>query len=306
MRTMWNGRSIGILLILVGASGYGMLSPLVKLAYGAGLVEGEVTSAQATIGTAIMWLLVLATPAAHRNPFTGPWVKTALIGIFGIALTSILYNRTLAELDASLSIVLLFQFTWITILMECLASRRWPTLYQTAAVLIVLAGTVLSVNLFGADLGRFNAKGLGFGLASAVTYSFFLFAAGRVESKLHPFLNSAWMMTAGTALICIFYPPAFVVGAGADPVQLLGWGALLGLIGQVVPTVAFIVGIPRVGSTLAAMLGALELPVAIIGALLLLSERVAVIQWAGMALILAGVLVSEIRAAGKVEREKKA
>jgi drug/metabolite transporter (DMT)-like permease len=301
MNTFWNWRGFSILLILIGASGYGMLSPLIKLAFEEGHLEGDITSAQATMGMAIMWLLVLVTPAARRSPFTGPWVKLALIGMFGLSLTSIFYNRTLAELDASLSIVLLFQFTWITILMECVASRKWPTPYQSIAVLIVMIGTILSVNLFGADLGRFNAKGLIFGLASAVTYSLFLFAAGRVESSHHPFLKSAWMMTAGTAVIYLFYPPVFLAGTGVDPIPLLVWGAVLGVVGQVVPTVSFIIGIPRVGSTLAAMLGALELPVAVIGALLMLGENVVLIQWMGMVLILGGVLVSEIRVRGEKE-----
>lgn len=301
MRTLLNWKGISVLLILVGASGYGMLSPLIKLAFEEGYREGEITSVQGTMGMAIMWVLVLVTPSARRSPFRGPWIQLALIGMFGLSLTTIFYNRTLAELDASLSIVLLFQFTWITILMECLAEKRWPTPSQSAAVLIVMAGTVLSVNLFGADLARFSPMGLAFGLASAVTYSLFLFAAGRVQSDHHPFLKSAWMMTAGTAVIYMFYPPVFLAGTGTDPVPLLMWGALLGIVGQVVPTVSFIIGIPKVGSTLAAMLGAMELPVAVIGALVMLGEQVMFIQWLGMALILAGVLVSEMRILGRSE-----
>ncbi|WP_438449053.1 DMT family transporter [Gorillibacterium sp. sgz5001074] len=295
---------ISVLLILIGASSYGMLSPLIKLAFADGYHDGEISSAQTTLGTIVMWLLVLITPEARQNPFRGPWIKLGLIGMAGLSLTTVFYNKALSELDASLSIVLLFQFTWITILMECLAGKRWPTAYQTAAVVIVLIGTVMSVNLLGTELSRISPVGIAFGFASAVTYSLFLFLTGRVESKQHPFLKSAWMLTAGLVVIYCFYPPAFLFEGGTHSAGLWLWGLGLGIVGQVIPTVTFIVGIPRTGAALAAMLGAMELPVAVIGAFVILREQVTAIQWLGMLLILGGVLVSELRAVTERARAK--
>ena len=48
---------------------------------------------------------------------------------------------------------------------------------------------------------------------------------------------------------------------------------------------SFNIGIPRIGSTLAAMLGSVELPVAVIAAYLLIGEPVDGLQWVGMGLI---------------------
>lgn len=216
MKTMFSYKWVAILCIVVGASSYGMLSPVIKLAFADGISEGNVTSAQVTMGALIMWLLVLVTPAARKSPFTGPWIKQGLIGMCSLSLTTIFYNRTLSELDASLAIVLLFQFTWITIVMECIAERKWPTRYQGGAIAVVMAGTIMSVNLLSADLSRFSVSGILFGLASGFTYSLFLFLAGRVESDQHPFLKSAWMLTAGLIVIYLFYPPVFLIGGAPD------------------------------------------------------------------------------------------
>lgn len=295
MKGTFQHKAISVLLILIGASSYGLLSPIIKLAFQEGYTEGQITPAQVTSGTLIMWVLVLLTPAARRNPFTGPWIRLALIGMLGLALTNVFYNKTLAELDASLSIVLLFQFTWITILMECIADRKLPSRYQAAAIAVVMVGTLLSVNLLSAGLMRFSGIGLCFGLASALTYSFFLFAAGRVESDHHPFLKSAWMLTAALAVTYMFYPPGVLFSQGAETGALLKWGLLLGGLGQVIPTVAFLIGIPRTGASLAAMIGSMELPVAVIGASVLVGERITGVQWLGMVLILAGVALSEVK-----------
>lgn len=290
---MGNSRWMSILLIILGASSYGMLSPFIKLAYGAGYNDVQITAAQVTMGTVIMWMLVLVTPAARVNPFSGPWVKLGLVGVFGLAATTLLYNKALSSLDASLSIVLLFQFTWITILMECIAQKRKPAPFQTAAILIVMLGTVLAVNLSGADWSRFNVIGLLFGLGSAFTYSLFIFSAGRIHTDFHPFMKSAQMLTPGLLAVYALYPPVFITEPGLG--SLIWWGLLLGLLGQVFPTVFFLIGIRKTGAALAAMLGSMELPVGIVGAFLILGEQVVSLQWLGMLLILGGIAISEIR-----------
>ncbi|MNO08362.1 hypothetical protein D3C81_2309710 [compost metagenome] len=54
------------------------------------------------------------------------------------------------------------------------------------------------------------------------------------------------------------------------------------------------------------MIGSMELPVAVIGAFLLLGESITGIQWLGMLLILAGVGISEGQQAVKKKEKKHA
>jgi drug/metabolite transporter (DMT)-like permease len=290
-----NSRWFAIVLVIIGASSYGFLSPLVKTAYQDGWNEFQITASQMTAGAALLWLLVLLQRKAWGNPFKGPWIKLSLVGMFGLTASTLLYNTALSEMDATVAIVLLFQFTWMTIVMESIANRQWPKRNKWLAAVIIMLGTLFSVEAFDADWSRFTYLGILCGFASAVTYSFFLFMAGRMETHLHPFMKSAVMITGALPLLYLIYPPVvfFQTGGGS----LLLWGLWLGGLGQVLPTIAFMVGIPRIGSTLAAMLGAMELPVGIIASLLILHEAVHGVQWFGMLLILAGIVVAEKRKA---------
>jgi drug/metabolite transporter (DMT)-like permease len=292
---MMDARWFSILLVLAGSSSYGLLSPLIKTAYESGWNEFQITASQMTVGAALVWMLVLIQPKAWINPFKGPWIKLSLVGVFGLMGSTMLYNIALSELDATVAIVLLFQFTWMTIMMESIANRKWPKRNQWWAVVIIMMGTLCSVEVFKADWGRFTYLGLFCGLASAVAYSFFLFMAGRMETHLHPFMKSAVMLTGALPFLYLIYPPVsfFQEGNGS----LLLWGLWIGVLGQVLPTIAFMYGIPRIGSTLAAMLGALELPVGIVASLLILNEAVHGVQWFGMLLILAGIGIAEKREA---------
>jgi drug/metabolite transporter (DMT)-like permease len=280
-------------LILLGATCYGLLSPIIKLAYQAGFNQGEISVSQMTMGMLITWLLVLVRPKSWSNPFKGPWIRLSIIGIFGLAFTTILFNSALAVLDASLTIVLLFQFTWITIVLDSIVHKRWPSLYQMIAVLIVMIGTLFAVNIFVADWSQISILGIVLGLGSAFTYSLFLFLTGLIDSKMDSLMKSAIMLTAALLPIYLIYPPHYLYTEGMG--SLILWGMVLGTLGQVGPTLFFTIGIPRVGSSVAALLGSLELPVGLLGALFIVGESVLTVQWLGMLLILVGIFVSELK-----------
>jgi drug/metabolite transporter (DMT)-like permease len=288
-KTRWTA----MVLILLGAACYGLLTPIIKLAYEAGWNEGEISASQMTMGMLITWLLVLMRRKSWSNPFSGPWIRLSIVGIVGLAITTILYNTTLVELDASLSIVLLFQFTWMTIVLESIVNKRWPSRLQMLAVLTVMIGTLFAVNIFAADWNQISVKGIFLGLASGFSYSLFLFLTGRIQHPMDSLMKAAIMLTAALIPIYLLYPPHGMLMDGVG--SLILWGLLLGTLGQVVPTVFFNIGIPRVGSSVAALLGSLELPVGLLGALLIVGESVLTVQWLGMVLILIGIGVSELR-----------
>jgi drug/metabolite transporter (DMT)-like permease len=287
------GRWLAIVLVIIGASSYGLLSSFIKMAYDQGFGDGQITPAQMTMGTLFVWMLILFHKKSWVNPFKGPWIKLGLIGIFGLALTTVFYNIALSELNASLSIILLFQFTWMTITMDCIVKRRLPRKAEGYAIALIMLGTLFAVNVFETDWHGFGIEGLLYGLLSALTYSVFLFSTGQVKSSLPPLMNSAVMLTAAVPIMFVLYPPTIFVQENGG--SLLLWGLLLGFLGQVVPTISFNIGIPRIGSTLAAMLGSIELPVAVVAAYLIISEPVNGLQWLGMGLILGGIIISEYK-----------
>lgn len=292
-RSMIRSRVSALVLVLIAAASYGVLSTMIKLAYADGWSGGQVTTAQLTIGALLMWAVVLAVPGAWSKPWKEPWLLLAGIGMLGLALSTILYNMALTQLDASMAIVLLFQFTWMTVMMDAIAGRRLPKPGRLIAVLIIMVGTWLSVNGPAADWSGLSISGLLCGLGSALTYALFLFGTGRVDSKMHPLMKAAIMLTAALPLLYIVFPPGQLMASGAGIGRLLLWGLLLGLIGQVIPTVGYMIGIPKLGSPLVATLASMELPVAVVSAYFLLQETVQGVQWFGILFILTGIVIAE-------------
>jgi drug/metabolite transporter (DMT)-like permease len=280
-----------VLLVLLGATCYGFLSPLIKLAFGMGYTDIQVSVSQITMGTLLLWLGVAVRPKLWSNPFREPWWQLSLVGIFGLVLTTLLLNKSLQLLDASLALIMLFQFTWITMVLDLLVNRRRPSKFQVIAAMVILSGTLCAVGLSKDTLESINPIGIALGFASACTYSLFLFFTGRIQTQLHPLMKSAVMVTAALPIVYILYPPVDVFSEGTG--LLLLWGLILGTLGQMLPLLFFNIGIPRLGSTLSSILASMELPVGMIAAWLILGELISPVQWVGMLLILIGVVIAE-------------
>ncbi|MCL6454151.1 MAG: EamA family transporter [Alicyclobacillus sp.] len=329
------------LLVLLAGACYGLISPILKIAYAHGFSAAEATDAQYLIGTAGLWLLV---PMGHRltgvrllrrararqsrsaagmrsptgsNPAsvggrtqsqpTRPrgwrqWSLLTLIGLAGAG-TSYTYYNALRYLPASLAIVLLFQFTWMVVVMDILVTRRWPGLQRTVGTAVIVLGTFLAVGVFGQSLHGFPAWTLLFGLLAALCYALTLYLSAFVDPATSPYIRSASMVSIGTAAILCAFPPVFLFQRALwhvhTALELLLWGFLMALLSQILPPILMMVAIPKTGGRMAGVLGSIELPVAVVSAWLILGEHVAPLRWLGVALILAGIVCSEWPRSGR-------
>ncbi|WP_276358028.1 EamA family transporter [Cohnella caldifontis] len=295
MNTYRNG--IAALLVMLGAASYGLMTPVVKMAVADGWGPGALSFAQIVSGTAmllIVWLIRFRLrPSLRMKP--GTWIRLAFIGICGLSLTTVFYNEALARLDASLAVVLLFQYTWITILLESIRAKRWPTRQEAVASVLIFAGTLLAAGLIEQGIGRLDVEGLLFGLLSALTYSLFFFLSGSLPSSQEPYTKSSVMALSSLAFISVMHGAGTGGPAGSGSVPIAVWGFLLGLLGSALPAICFNAGIPRIGPGLAALLGALELPIAVLASFALLGEPLTWVQGFGVVLLLAGIVAAQSR-----------
>ena len=280
-----------ILLVLLGACSYGALSTLVKLAYARGFGTGQVVGSQMLLGAGLCWLLALARGSSRPTPRQA---LALLAAGAPVGFTGVVYYASLQHLGAALAVVLLFQFTWMGVLVEAVQQRRLPSREKLASHAVLALGTLLASGVAEAGAGSLNGVGLLLGLLSAVSYTAVILASGRVALAVDPFVRSAWMVTGGLVLALCIFPPTFLadgsLGAGLWP-----WGLALGFLGMVVPTVCFARGMPQVGAGLGAILGAAELPTATLLATAVLGEQMTALRWTGVALVLLGVALPEVR-----------
>lgn len=278
------------LLVLLGACSYGILAIFVKFAYSEGFSLGEVIGSQYLFGWFILLSITLLF-SRHRVPFK----QAIILFIAGTSasLTGIFYYGSLQTVPASIAIVLLFQFVWIGIIIEAVATKTFPSKEKIISVIFLLAGTFLSSGLFEQSAGSIDMKGIFFGLLSAVAFAFYIFVSGKVAIEIPSLPRGVTLMAGALTLVMIIFPPTFLYD-GALAAGLWKYGLGLGIFSIVIPSIAFTIGIPKIGSGLATILGAAELPVTTILSVFLLKEAVLTSQWVGVTLILIGIAIPQI------------
>lgn len=305
-----------LLAVLIGASSYGILSTFVVLAYGHGYQLGEVVGTQLLTGCILSWLLAMYTKlrekrkqgtmnsggrTANLTDSTAKpakkltWKQRLMLMLVGTptAITGLLYYYSLQYIPASLAIVLLFQFTWISVLIQAISKRERPNGVMLFTLVLLFGGTLLAAGLMEQGGAQFSAIGVTFGLLAAVSYSLFVLFSGKALPSVNPAYRSAWMITGGLVLVFILFPPHFLFN-GLLWSNLLLFGFLLGLFGAFIPPVLYAIGVPHVGEGMTGIFGAAELPVAVMMSSMVLHEHVTALQWIGVVIVLLGVMFPEL------------
>ncbi len=290
----------GGVFVFLGACSFGVLSTVTKTAYAHGYTVGEITGTQSFFGMTILWLLYglqccffseKNSPVVTKSAQTPLWkilfagMCTGLVGIF--------YYMSILLLPASMAIILLMQYLWITLLVEKIFFNKSPTRAQLIATVFVLVGTVFAGGLLDTTI-NLSLKGVVFGLLAATAYSIFLLTSGRVGTELPALKKSALMITGSCLLTWLIFPPLFFVN-GVLIGGLYGWGILLAVMGTVIPPLFFSIGIPKTGVSLSAILSAVELPAAILAAYFILNEPIGPMRWLGVTLIILALILPNLK-----------
>ncbi|MFZ3590273.1 EamA family transporter [Bacillus sp. DJP31] len=279
------------LLVFIGGCSFGILSTFVKLAYSAGYVMAEVTGSQVLFGTLIIWMVTIFTK--KKKVSLNQTLKIMLAGI-PMGLTGLLYYQSLQTLDASLAIIFLFQFIWIGTLIEWVYYKRIPSSGKVLSIVILLSGSILAAGFLGESVQSLSWQGVIWGLLSAFTFSLFIFFSSIIGNHVPAVQKSALFSTGALIITFLLFPPVFLIDV-PTLVGVMPYGLILGIFGVVLPPLFFSIGMPHVGPSLGTILTASELPVAIIMSAFVLSEDVGQLQWLGVALILGGIVIGNLK-----------
>ena len=112
---------------------------------------------------------------------------------------------------ASIAIILLFQFVWVGIIIEAVATKTLPSKEKVISVIFLLAGTFLSSGLLEKSAGDFDTTGIILGLLSAVTFATYIFVSGKVAVEVPSLPRGVLLMAGALTLVMIVFPPTFIL-----------------------------------------------------------------------------------------------
>jgi drug/metabolite transporter (DMT)-like permease len=289
----------GVLLVALGATSYGMLATFVKLSYMEGFTTAEVTSSQFIYGLTGILLINLFQRIKHKNTTQKANSKNILqlmIAGTSMGMTSVFYYLAVKYIPVSIGIVLLMQTVWMGVLLEWFLDKKAPSLQKTVAVIVVIIGTGLAINILKIDFNDTSINwslGLFWGLLAAASFTTTMFTANKVALEISSAQRSLYMLLGGA--IIVFGFGLYTQATDFNFEIFTKWGIVLALFGTIIPPMLLNAGFPLTGIGLGSIVSSLELPVSVLMAYFLLNEELQLIQWIGILLIIIAIVIMNIQ-----------
>lgn len=164
---------------------------------------------------------------------------------------------------------------------------------EVAAVLVILAGTMLASGVYKTGVAGYDPLGLVCAFLSAVSCALFLTLSGRVTAPCHP-TQRGLMVSLDACLMSMTVCPGFLLSGAATIQGIAPFGMVTGFLGMMLPVILFGLGSPHLPAGVSTVMASSELPAGLLISMIALGEAVGPTQWLGVAIILAGVAVSQL------------
>lgn len=295
--------SAGLVAALVAAAAFGSSGAFAKSLLETGWTPGSAVFVRIAGAAALLLVPTVLAMRGHWHLLRRGWPQVLVYGGSAVALPQAAYFFAVQHLSVGVALLLEYLGLLLVVAWVSLSQRRLPSRATQLGVVLAVAGLVLVLDLPGLVLSgetSFSLVGLGWGLLAAVGLaSFFVLSSSSHEASLPPMALAGGGLLAATVLFAVLgltglLPMTFATDDVALAGLSLPWWVPVLELAAVAAATAYVAGIWAarwLGATVASFLGLGEVLFAVLFAWLLLSELPTLVQLAGGALVLGGVVV---------------
>ena len=287
---------LGPLFAVLGVLGFSFKAILIKLAYRAAPIDPVALLTLRMLYSAPFFVAMAwwAGRAAGAQPIGARDARLLIaLGFIGYYLSSLLDFLGLQYITASLERLVLFLYPTIVVVLSAMFLHQPITRRAVAALALSYAGIALAVwhDIRVSGDAATTALGSALVFGSAVGYAMYLVGAGGVIARLGSSRFIAWAMLASTVFVTLQFVLTRPWSALDVPASVHGLTLAMAVFSTVLPTWMIAESVRRIGASTSSLVGSLG-PMFTIGfGALLLGESVNLLQLAGVALVLAGVML---------------
>ena len=293
---------MGYLFALAASLLFGANGSLTKQIIEAGLTATQLTQFR-TLGTAILAgaLLLITDRRGFRLP-PRQLLVMAVLGVFGVALLQASYAFALSLMPVGITLLLEYTAVLLVALFAFFVFREKVKARLWIAIALVLVGLGLVAQVWDSTL---DPVGVLFAAVAAVTLAFYFLVGERQVGATSPLTVAFWTMTFAAAFWAMFSgwwdlrlesfsAPVDVGGAVAD-LELPMFLPLIVtvVLGSFAPFLLSFSALKHLSATAAGIVASSEVIFAFLVAWLWLGEQLDILQVAGAAVVLLGIVLAQ-------------
>lgn len=279
--------AVGYMLAVLQAVFYSTLGIFGKLLYGTGLDAQQAVILRFLAATIILglFLIVRRQQLVSRQPA----VYVQAVFFF---LSALFYFLAVEKLTAGLTTVLFYLYPAIVAVASVFVFKERLTALTLVALALALAGLVLVSGIVAGGV-VLDPVGIAFGVVSCTSFAVYTLLIQKTARTEGAFTVTFTLSLTSLVASCIVFAPSVPSMFQLTPHQMM-LGALMAMICTILPIVAYIAAIKRIGGTKASLISISETPFSLALAYLLLGETLTLQQGVGSILIIASILLITI------------
>jgi drug/metabolite transporter (DMT)-like permease len=283
-------RALGFFYVLLAGIGFGFLGIFGRIAFQNGMTVGELLTWRFASAAILLWIGLFFFRPKLLVLSIKQILISCLLGIFGYAVFSTFYFKSIEGVSVPLAALLLFTFPIFVNLGAHFLLKQRITKMQGYSLLLACIG--LGILLWGPLIVNSKVAVL-YGLGAALVYAIYVLVSGQVQRNVEPLSSSLYVITAAAVTLFFYHHP--------NPEKLLHfslqqWTCVLGLatISTIGPLTFFLSGLQRLPSSQASIIGMIEPVVAAMAAGFILGERLTNIQMLGAGLVIGALVLNAL------------
>ena len=283
--------TLAVIMILIAASGWGIIGVFSRPLAAVGLNVVQVTFVRSlTVLAGMAVLLLIKDRALPRVRLKDMWIFLGT-GLVSIVFFNVCYFLTIERTTLAAASILLYTAPCFVMLMSACFFKEKITLQKVAALVLAFVGCALASGFAGGDIGLGALlTGLGAGLGYA-SYSIF----GKVAlEKYQTFTVIFYTFVISTVCLFPFAGLPAIASVFAARPEGIAPALGLGLVSTFMPYVFYTYGLKYVEAGKASVLAFAEPMVAAVAGIVMFSEPLHTKNVAGIALIFAAIVLLNI------------
>lgn len=291
----------GYLCVITAAVLWAVSGSSGKYLFQQGMTPLQLVQIRVTLAGSLLFLGLLLRQRSLLRIAAGDIVYFVILGVIGMAMVQFTYLFAISKIKVAAAILLQYLAPCLIALYSVTFAREKLTGLTLTAVLGATLGCYLVVGAYSFDLLALNKLGLIGGLCAAVSFAFYSIYGERGMRRYNPWTVLFYALL-GAA---IFWNSAHFLWNGApapfaslrQTYSATSWALIMYIVvfGTVVPFGLYFEGISRIRSTRASITAMLEPITAGLTAYLFLGETMEPLQLLGGALVIASVILLQLR-----------
>ena len=294
-------QALGFVFVLLAGVGFGFLGIFGRLAFQSGLTVGELLTYRFIIATLLLLIGLLVFKPRLILLSKKSLVMSVLLGLFGYAVFSTLYFKSIEGISVALAALLLFTFPLFVNLGAHFILKERMSKLQVLSLCLACVG--LAILLWGPIVVN-SLEAVLFAVTAAVTYSAYVLISGHYQKDVHPLSSSFYVITSAAAALLVFHQPSlpkFFTLSSSQQLLILG----IAIVSTIAPLTLFLAGLQRLSSAKASVVVMVEPVVAAIAAWFILDEKLTTTQLAGAVLVVVALVINALSPTGKKRLESE-